>query len=251
MSNYLIIGRRGLGKSTLAQTKANELNPNQIYFDPGNQFQSVRYKTSSLDDFFKRLEEWPEDVPFTMSYVPPKGSVEAHWHEFASRLWDFVGQHEGAASFVLIVDESHRLQSPQAIDDMLDEFIRRSPRRERNDNNPIDIIQTTHYPQDLNRTSWGESDEIYFFNVFQRNARKAIADQFGDEVAEEIATLRTPKNGGTRDVLKVESETGAYEVIDNEQVWYSNIRVPKHMPDTAPGVRRGPGSIEEKYGNEF
>ena len=37
--NILIIGRRGLGKSTLAVHEAFELNRNQIYFDPGDQFQ--------------------------------------------------------------------------------------------------------------------------------------------------------------------------------------------------------------------
>lgn len=245
--NILIIGRRGLGKSTLAVSEANQLNRNQIYFDPGDQFQQVRFKTSNLDELFERFEEWPEDEAFTISYVPPRGAVEAHWDAFGHRLWDFVGQHSGGASFVLIVDEAHRLQSPQKIDDMLDEFIRRSPRRERSDANPIDIIQTTHYPQDLNRVSWGESDVIFIFNVFHKNARKAIEDQFGEEVAMEVAQLRTPKTGG-RDVLRVESETGAYEVLDNPDTWAYNIRKAPPPEDVAPGVAKDNGTLTEKYG---
>jgi hypothetical protein len=245
--NVLIIGRRGLGKSTLAVHEAFELNANQMYFDPGDQFQQVKYKTSNLDDLFERFESWPEDETFTISYVPPRGAVEAHWDAFAHRLWDFVGQHQGGASFVLIVDEAHRLQSPQKIDDMLDEFIRRSPRRERGDANPIDIIQTTHYPQDLNRVSWGESDKIFIFNVFHKNARKAIEDQFGEDVALEVTQLRTPKTGG-RDVLEVESETGAFVVLDNPDEWAYNIREPRKPKDIAPGIGQGQGDLDKKYG---
>lgn len=245
--NILIIGRRGLGKSTLAVHEANQLNANQIYFDPGDQFQHVKFKTSNLDEFFKRFENWPDDEPFVLAYVPPRGAVEAHWDSFARRLWDFVGQHEGGASFVFIIDEAHRLQSPNKIDDMLDEFIRRSPRRERTDRNPIDLIQTTHYPQDLHRVSWGESDTIFIFNVFHKNARKAIEDQFGEEVAMEVTQLRTPKTGG-RDVIKIDSETGAYEVLDNSEVWAYDIRKPRPPKDVAPGIAPDTGTIEAKYG---
>jgi AAA domain-containing protein len=247
--NILVIGRRGLGKSTLAEHEAQELNANRIYFDPGNQFHNVAFKTSDLDEFFDRLESWPDDEPFVIAYTPPKGNVEKNWDMFASRLWDYVGTHEGAASFVFIIDESHRLQSAQYINDMLDEFIRRSPRRERGDSNPIDLIQTTHYPQDLNRTSWGESDYIFFFNVFHKRARKAIEEQFGPEVADQVANLKTPKTGG-REVLKVESETGTSELLDDDSVWFYNIRQarpPKN--DLAPGVGRPTTStIEERYG---
>jgi hypothetical protein len=248
--NILIIGRRGLGKSTLAVSEANNLNPDQIYFDPGAQFANVDFRTSDLEEFFERFESWPEDRNYRLAYVPPHGDIEAHWNIFAHRLWEFIGQHEGGASFVLIVDEAHRLQSPARIDDMLDELIRRSPRRERGDKNPVDLIQTTHYPQDLNRVSWGESDVIFLFNVFHKNARKAIEEQFGPEVAEEVEVLRTPKTGG-RDVLKVDSETGSYILLDNETEWYYDIRKPLPQPDTIPNTGIRPASnteLEERYG---
>jgi hypothetical protein len=129
---------------------------------------------------------------------------------------------------------------------MLDEFIRRSPRRERGDKNPVDLIQTTHYPQDLNRVSWGESDVIFLFNVFHKNARKAIEDQFGERVADEVAQLKTPKTGG-REVMKVDSETGTFIIIDNEEDWYYNIRKPSSQ-EIAPGIRRESDQLESRYG---
>jgi hypothetical protein len=246
--NVLVIGRRGLGKSVLAAHKANQLNRNQIYFDPGNQFHRVDYKTSDIGEMYEKLEGWPEDKPFVISYVPPRGNVELHWNNFASAVWDFTGQHEGAASFVLIIDEAHRIQSPQQINDWLDEYIRRAPRRERDDGNPIDIIQTTHCPQDLHRVSWAESDYVYFFNIFDKRALKAIDEQFGGKipnVVELVSNLKTPKTGG-REVLEIESETGAYRIIEDSSEWFNDIRHPKPPANTVEGVNR---DLQEVYGD--
>jgi len=247
--NVLVIGRRGLGKSTLAMWKADELNGNQIYFDPGNQFQNVDLKTYDLKEFQERLENWPEDESFVISYVPPKGNVEAWWNLFASTVWDFTGVHDGASSFVLVIDEAHRIQSPQTINDNLDEFIRRSPRRERGDANPIDIIQTTHLPQDLFRVSWSESDYVYFFNVFDKRALKAIDEQYGTKipnVTELVSNLKSPKTGG-REVLEIESETGAYRIITNEAEWARNIKTRKPPENSFQAIDRNLGEI---YGSD-
>lgn len=236
MTNILIVGRRGLGKSTLAQKVAENINSNQIYFDPSDQFLSVTNHANDLERFISMLENVPKDESYSIAYNPPRGNVEEHWDDFAARLWEFTGRHEDAASFALVVDESHRLQSPQVINDWLDEYIRRSPRRERNDFNPIDLIQTTHYPQDLHRVSWGESDEIYFFNVFDRRAMRILDEQYGvksPEVTHIVSNLKTPKTGG-REILRVEQETGATELIDDERSWFIDIKTPPPEPERPP-----------------
>jgi hypothetical protein len=245
--NILDIGRRGLGKSVLAAHQAKSLNPNQIYFDPGNQFQQVDLKTSDLHELQSELEGWPDDKPFTISYVPPRGNVEVHWNNFAATIWDFTGQHKGASSFVLIIDEAHRIQSPQTINDWLDEFIRRSPRRERDDGNPIDIIQTTHLPQDLFRVSWSESDYVYFFNVFDKRALKAIDEQYGakiPEIKELVSNLKSPLTGG-REVLEVQSETGQYRVITDSTEWFTDIKNRKPPENDVQATNR---DLEGIYG---
>lgn len=234
------IGRRGLGKTSLAGFQASQLNPNQIWFDPGNQVKYVDLKTGDVNEMKKRLEEWPEGESFTIAFTPGHGDIEAYWNRFAATLWPFVGDHKDAASFVLGVDEAHRLQSPQYLNDWLDEFIRRSPRRERGDDNPIDLIQTTHAPQDLHRVSWGESDYIYLFNIFDKRALKAIDEQFHDkipDIKEIVTNLKTPKTGG-RDVLEIESETAAYRVITDPNEWKSDIRKPKPPKDWMEATER-------------
>lgn len=243
--NILDIGRRGLGKSTLAAFQASQLNSNQLFFDPGNQFHNVAYKTGDLKELQEELEQWPDDAPVSISYVPPRGNVELWWNSFAATIWDFSGTHEGAMSYVLIIDEAHRIQSPQQINDWLDEFIRRSPRRERGDKNPIDIIQTTHLPQDLFRVSWSESDFVYFFNVFDKRALKAIDEQYGEKipnVKELVSNLKSPRTGG-REVLEIESETGQYRIITNEAEWASDIKTASPPRNTVQAVNRDLGEI--------
>jgi hypothetical protein len=254
MTNILDIGRRGLGKSTLAGYQAKQLNRNQIYFDPGEQFHNVDRIFSAVEEFQEELEGWPDEESFAFAFVPPRGDVEGHWNRFAAMLWGFIGSFAGAASFVLIVDESHRLQSPSYINDWLDEFIRRAPRRERDDSNPIDLIQTTHYPQDLNRVSWGESDYIYFFNIFDKRALKAIDEQFSEKIPNIAYTvgdnpalvpnLATPKTGG-RELLEVQSETGEYRIITNPEEWSNDIRKSKPAKDAIEATER---ELEETYG---
>jgi hypothetical protein len=238
--NELIIGRRGTGKSTLARSEAAKLNTHQIFFDPGDQFENVECKIATVKQLHEQLEkDWSADGdgPVSISYVPASSAVQAEWDAFARELWDFTGTHEEAASYALVIDETHELQGSQWIDDWLARFIRRSPRRERGDPNPVDLIQTTHNPQDLNRLTFSQQDEIFIFNMFDRRALKAIADQWGEEVAEAVKQLRTPKTGG-RDVLQVEAETGEYKVLTNSEEWYTDIRVRKEPKDLSEQSHR-------------
>lgn len=251
MANELIIGRRGLGKSTLAEYRASQLNPHQIYFDPGDQFQSAVKHARTVKDFCALLDQdhdAPEgfhgsDWPRSIAYVPMSEHIEDEWDKFARALWEYTGQHEGAASYCLVIDEAHELQSAHQINDWLARFIRRSPRRERGDSNPVDLVQTTHNPQDLNRLTFSQVDHVYIFNMFDRRALKAISDQFGEEVSEEVKALRTPKTGG-RDVLVIEAETSEYRVIDNPMEWYVNIRSESREPDID---ERFQTNLEETY----
>lgn len=250
MSNQLIIGRRGTGKSTLAEYNAGQLNAHQIYFDPGDQFQSAMRHARTVDEFRALIEEdqgAPDgfarsDWPRSIAYVPISEHVEQEWDRFASMLWEYTGQHEGGASYCLVIDEAHELQSAQTINDWLARFIRRAPRRERDDRNPVDLIQTTHNPQDLNRLTFSQADQVYIFNMFDKRALKAIRDQWGDDVAAEVEVLRTPKRGG-RDLLVVDAETGKYELVDDPREWYVDIRTTKE-DDVEESFK---GNLEENF----
>lgn len=234
----LAIGRRGLGKTTLAEWRARRFNRNVAAFDPRRQFKNYEVQTSDLKTVKKEFEkDWenPKSEPLSLSYAPPRviqgdGSIdereiEHRWNEFAAQLWDYTGEEEGCGSYCLIVDEAHNLMSPQYVNGWLSTYVREVPTRERGDANPVDIILTSHRLQDFHGSVTAQVGEIYIFNMIKPRDLKVIEDEWGEELAEKVRNLRTPKsNPPGRDVILVDPETGTIEVIDNPDSWYVNIR---------------------------
>ena len=234
--NSLVIGRRGLGKSTLAEFLANEEMDNKIVFDPNNQFKDALFSTSDLEEFRDYLEasEGSEE-PFFVAFVP-RGEVEDEWNLFAPVIWPY-------GDYALIIDEAHWLQKPSYINPWLSRFMRQAPRRERDDENPVDIIQTAHRPTDINGVVLGLCDFEYIFRTTKSRDIKYLEMEFGMEVAERVQYLRTPQTGDQernslfrgdlptgpgRDIIKVPVESPEeYEVITDERSWFVNIRKPK------------------------
>jgi len=251
--NVLIMGRRGLGKTTLAEFIAMKLNPNRVAFDPGDQYQDFLVRTSDLQVVRDEFERDWKDEPLSLSYIPPVGpdptadQVEPFWNEFANLLWSFTGRHEGGASYSLIVDEASELQSPTYVNPWLMRFIRRAPRRERGDENPIETIQTFHRPQDLNGIVASQVDEYYIFNMTKQRDLEVIAKEWGDEISEAVKNLRTPKSDPPgRDVLRIDAETNEWEVISDPNLWYVDIRRAPEKQGPPPGWRMH--ELQNHYG---
>lgn len=251
--NVLIMGRRGLGKTTLAEFIALKLNPNRVAFDPGDQYQDFAVRTSDLEVVRDEFERDWQDEPLSLSYIPPVGpdpaadQVEPFWNSFANLLWEFTGRHEGGASYSLIIDEASELQSPAYVNPWLMRFIRRAPRRERGDVNPVETIQTFHRPQDLNGIVASQVDEFYIFKMTKERDLEVIAKEWGDEVAQAVKGLRSPKtNPPGRDVLKLDQETSKWEVITDPSTWYVDIRRPVEKTNPPTGWRLH--ELESQYG---
>ncbi len=219
--NSLIEGRRGLGKTTLAQIVALQTNPNILGFDPNNQLRNASFRTSDLKELEGYLDDSQHiDESFFASYIP-QGDVEAEWDRFAAIAWQF-------GDYSLIVDEAHRLQTPQYVNEWLDKFIRQAPRRERGDDLPIDIIQTFHRPIDVNGIVLSQADYAYIFRQTKKRDLEYLEKEFDIAVANAVQTLRTPETDPPgRDVIKLNVVTGEYELIDDPATWFINIRGPK------------------------
>ena len=234
----LDIGRRGLGKTTLAEFRAQQLNRNRVAFDPRRQFNLFAVRTSDLKEVEKEFDrDWTESEPLSLAYQPAKtiqadGSIderelESHWNKFAHLLWQYTGEEEGNASYVLIVDEAHNLQSPQVVNGWLSTYVREVPTRERGDKNPVDIIMTSHRLQDFHGSITSQVNGIYIFNMIKPRDLKVLSDEWGDGIAEQVKALRTPRsNPPGRDVLFIDPETGESRLIDDPSTWYVNLRKP-------------------------
>jgi hypothetical protein len=220
--NSLVIGRRGLGKSTLAEWLADQETDNKIVFDPNNQFKDALVSTSDLEEFQEHLEASENsDEPFFLAFVPV-GEVEMEWDRFAPVIWPY-------GDYALIIDESHWLQKPNYINPWLSRFMRQAPRRERDDENPVDIIMTAHRPTDINGIVLGLSDFEYIFRTTKSRDIKYLEQEFGEEIADRVQHLRTPQSEDPgRDVIRVPVESPEdFEVLTDSREWFVNIRKPR------------------------
>jgi hypothetical protein len=254
----LAIGRRGLGKTTLAEWRASKSNRNRAAFDPRGQYKSFAVQTSDLEKVEKQFDrDWTDDNPLSLAYRPPKviqedGSLderelESHWNRFAHLLWQYTGEDDGCASYCLIVDEAHNLQSPQAVNGWLSTYVREVPTREREDRNPVDIIMTSHRLQDFHGSVTSQVNEIYIFNMIKPRDLKVVADEWGEDLAARVRSLRTPRSKPPgRDVLFIDPETGESRLIDNPGEWYVDIRQPNEREERDATARMS--ELRQKYG---
>jgi hypothetical protein len=240
--NVLIIGRRGLGKSTLADFVASELNSSRLVFDANGQYKNADVSTSDLKKFIEALDRAAKDKKdFTIAYVP-KGNIELEWERFASALWGN-GAVPIYGDYSLIIDEAHRLQRSQYVSDWLDRFMRQAPRRERGDEAPVDVIQCFHRPQDIHGIVLALADIIYFFRVSKRRDLENIEKEFDPEIREAIETLRTPDTEPYgRDVLRIDVESNSFVLLRDPNQWYKDIRTKKEPHGHFP-------NLEARYGD--
>lgn len=220
MSNRIVIGRRGTGKSTLAEYLAIDLNWHTLIFDPNKQYKNADLITSDLSSFEKNLQKPDEHEQYIAAFIPI-GDIEEEFTKFVNTIWKY-------GDYSLIIDEAHRLQKPQYINPALDKLIRQAPQKERGDKHPIDIIQTVHRMIDVNGIVLSLADIVYIFRTTKQKDLEYIEREFGPKVAEEVQTLRTKSHGGGRDFLVVEVEGDDLDFmrVENADEWYIDLRKP-------------------------
>lgn len=214
--NTLIMGRRGTGKTTLAVWKARQLNIRAIAWSPNAEYENSDLRTTDLDTLIDYIDTREDDEGYFVEYIaePP---YDDNFNEFGRRLWSF-------NDFVLIVDEASEIQSPMWMNDQLNRYIRRAPRREKGEAGPIDIVQTTHFPVDLHKVSFGLGDDAYIFNLTQRLHVDRIERELGAEVAAAVRSARTPESSSPgRDVVHINLITQKFEVMEDPEEWYVNL----------------------------
>lgn len=222
--NVLEIGRRGLGKSTHALAVALKLNPHVIIFDTNSQYRSADRVTSSLRELEDEIEAHDDlGEQYIIAYVP-QGDVEEEWDAFAELLWEY-------GNYSVIVDEAHRLQKPSYVNHNLDRLMRQAPRRERGDDDPIDLIQTFHRPVDINGIVLGLADVVYMFRMTRARDVEAVEREFGPEAASRVTQLLTPASDPPgREVLEVNIERDEIFVLTDPDKWFINIRKSRVEP---------------------
>lgn len=176
----LLVGKRRMGKSTLALKLAFLHSNIVIVYDPNTQFrefgpaQSV-YQINAQMAFLESDEAEPLAEPLVMVFRPRTGMFEEDFEALSDMLWQWNG-------FSLIVDESPTLQTPHAINARLDRWIRNGPAG-------VSIYQTCHRVNDLNRLSRSLCSDYFFFRSNQKKDVAQMAAEFDDRLERLLPSL--------------------------------------------------------------
>jgi DNA helicase HerA-like ATPase len=162
------------------------------------------------------IDSADDEESYFVEYIPD-GELDVDFSIFGRMLWKY-------GDLVLVVDEANELQSPAASNNILSRYIRRAPRREKGEADPVDIIQTSHFPVDFHKTSFGLADEAWIFRLTRERDIQRIRNELGDDVADAVMETRTPEMMPPgRDVVHVNIVTREFEVVTDSDSWNAKI----------------------------
>lgn len=178
MSNYLLIGNRKQGKSTLSMVLANVHNDLVVIFDPNGQFPEVpRVPIAELDQTIQEWSESESDSHLWLRVGPlDTGEISSTFDALAAVLFNW-------ENYSLIVDEANSLQTSNKINPSLDRLLRRSP-------SSVAIVQNTHRVKDTNTNTRFHSADWWVFLNERAVDLDAIEREWGnEEIVREIREL--------------------------------------------------------------
>jgi len=188
----IIIGRRRLGKSTLALWLARVHHPTVIVFDPRNEYGSLPALT--LEEVQEWIETQSEENGLSeIRYVPSTASTTQELDDLVSLLRN--GPNPTVVDYAFIVDEAHVVQSPQSMPPGLAWLVRQAPRdlgfeaSSFGNRRDISLIQVTHRPFDINSDSRGVATDFFIFRTTLLRDREYLAKQFNPEISERVEHL--------------------------------------------------------------
>lgn len=226
--NILVIGQRGMGKSTLALFLARRIQQNRkahviVIFDPKRTYKTIPH-TSDLDELNDWLEHPPADVvafqPFAQNLSDKKSvdEVADAFTEFIEALGiDFhLGMGESAtrtemAPVVLVVDEAWFLQAGASAHPKLETLVRLA------DSKNFFLIEAAHRPKDFSTRIRAQVDEMYLFQQWLDEDLEIIEQWCGAEVADKVRSLPS------HHVIKFIVSQRRYEVWSHPEGWYFNL----------------------------
>lgn len=201
MSIYILVGRRQLGKSTLARYMAHAKAP-RIFIDPRAQWRGPKiYRREQAEEMLEDLEAG-RDI-----YVQPaekQPTIDAM--ATVAALWfseETVEEHaEPKRQLSVVLDEAGTYSL-----DAWDWFMRTcDPKR-------TVIVLTAHRPQDIETTVRAIADVWCIFRTTQTHDLKAIEDRTSELVVREVQLLQP------FEFVEWDDAAGRMEVNKNPAAW--------------------------------
>lgn len=178
MSIYVLVGRRELGKSTLARYMAWAKAP-RIFIDPRAQWRGPRvYRREQAEEMLEDLERG-EDVIVQPSEKQPTVDAMAS----VAALWlseeNVPAGEEPKRQLSVVLDEAGTYDL-----DSWDWFFRTCPTKR------TTIVLTAHRPQDIETSVRAIADYWCIFRTTQTHDLKAIEERTNELVVREVQSLK-------------------------------------------------------------
>ena len=204
MKQYLVFGRRGQGKTTLALWLALQ-NPGGVaIYDINAQIRCFpRQTTHDLGIF----ANWVDASDFRCLVFRPSRDVWGEFEGFAEILWRKRG-------FTLLVDEASQLQTSAGAHTWLDRFVRMAPRDD------VAIIQTMHRPRDSATLCRSLATDWFVFFTTLGHDLTVIEEHCGED---HVATVQGLGEASHR-VFHWDDAHGRAEVLNDPQRWFMRLR---------------------------
>lgn len=177
MSIYILVGRRQLGKSTLARYMAHAKTP-RVFIDPRAQWKTLKtYRREQAEEMLEDLERGTDICVQPAEKQPTidaMASVASLW--MSEEIVPDGAEPKRQLSVVLDEAGTYSL-------DAWDWFMRTcDPKR-------TTIVLTAHRPQDIETTVRAIADYWCIFRTTQTHDLKAIEDRTSENVVREVQTL--------------------------------------------------------------
>lgn len=175
------IGLQGTGKSTHAYHSARLSAKPVVIFDPGEQF-DFDGRGGSIVETQSAFEDAIDAQKFPVIYRPGldvrRDNVRPAFEDFSEVMVEKQG-------FAILIDEARFVMSAQGILEALSVLFRSFRQREHS------IYLTAHTVQDFHRDAFTPASKVFFFRADRKiKTFDAIADNFGQEIAEKVWELR-------------------------------------------------------------
>lgn len=209
--NGLLFGRRRRGKTTLSVYQALQLQTQTgcgiLVYDVNNQVnQFPDSAVYSLEELQDKLEDKPDVIVYRAlggAFDPMEATkmLGDDFDAFASVIWKKTG-------FVLVVDESHWLQSANSCNDSLASFVRMS------DSNSVHLLQSAHAPADMWSRARGLASDWFLFHTTRAADLDAIESQCGEEVREKSNHLEK------HEYIHFNLDEQSFEIVSDSKSWF-------------------------------
>lgn len=233
MSNILICGTRGTGKSTEALAVAEEWGGTIVIRDSRGSYGKIGVQCHSIEELQEHLESGDyiiDGVPQPLVVHIDTMDQEKSFEELCGFL--FPPNFEGfEGKLVLLIDESANLQGPNYINPALDRLVGQHPLDD------ILVIQTTHEIKEWNSKCKSCIDEMHLFYQVGETNYTRIEELCGKDVEDTVRSFAPESKTDpkihyfVRYSFREFFEGGKrYEICTDPSLWYRELGQQNRLP---------------------